>query len=106
MQVFFIQYEVRPLPDSDHFEGAGGAYANCLVRAASGDEAAAVATSELRDSGWEIVALEEGPLPVHRQDYLDAAPEWLEAFDAAVEDGASFALHTWPNEAQEDDVLH
>jgi hypothetical protein len=30
-QVFYVQYEVRPLPDNEDFATAGGAYVNCYA---------------------------------------------------------------------------
>lgn len=104
--MYFIQYEIRPLPQSEEFESAGGAIANCFVLASSEQKASEMANKYFQEIAWEVVALEDGPFATNRAEYLEAEPDWLDAFDEAAAEGECYVLHMWPNEAQEEDALH
>jgi hypothetical protein len=104
--MYFVQYEIRPLPQSDDFESAGGAIANCFVRTASKKQAKELALKHFQEISWEVLSLEDGPFVTTRDVYLEAEPGWLVAFDEAAAEGECYVLHMWPNEAQEDDALH
>jgi hypothetical protein len=104
-QVFFVQYEVRPLPDNEDFSTAGGAYVNCYVVAVSPEAALKRARSNLAENSWDVVGVEEGPVLTSRERYLDDA-ETLEAFDEAVSNGECYVYHLWPIEPQDDDPIH
>lgn len=106
MTIYYVQYHIRPLPQSEDYASAGGAYANCFVQAESAQHAAQRAQAYIDEIQWEVVELEDGPAEVTRDEFTDAEPEWLEAFDGAVADGEHYALYIWPNEAQDDDVVH
>ncbi|MGM9428948.1 hypothetical protein [Hydrogenophaga sp. MI9] len=102
--MLFIQFEVRPQPDSQHFSSVGGAVANCFVEAESEDAARQLAANSLQDNGWEVLSVEDGPVFVERSDLED--PDWLAWFDQAAADGECYVFHQWPPEAQEDDQVH
>ena len=106
MTIFFIQYKTIPLPESDDYESKGGAYVNCFIRENSEKNAVNLALASLKSFGWHIVTVEDAPKVAHRKEYLESEPEWLEAFDTAVQDGECYIFHTWPNEAQEKSELH
>lgn len=103
--MYFIQYEIRPVPGSELFAEVGGAVANCFVAASSEEKAKELALLNFKDNGWEVVTIEDGPFLVYREHYLDNL-EWLEWFDQAVQDGEYYVFHEWPPESQEDDQVH
>jgi hypothetical protein len=102
--MFYIQYEVRPLPQHDDYAEVGGAYANCFVLTDSAAQAEACALRNFAENHWEVVSLEEGARPSARSDFTDGA--WLEWFDQATHEGECFVFFQWPNEAQDHDPLH
>jgi hypothetical protein len=103
-KVYFIMYEVQPLPDNEEYQTVGGAYANCYVLAEDAKQAMKSATENFVDNHWLVLALEEGPEIRARDSYLDE-PEVLEWYDEAVENGECYVFHQWPNEPQEEDVV-
>jgi hypothetical protein len=105
MKMFYIQYEVRPLPDNADFSTAGGAYANCYVIATSAEDAVKRAYENFSEQAWEVVAVEEEPVETARECYLDD-PEILAIYDDAVEHGECYVYHMWPIEPQDDDAIH
>ena len=102
--MFFSRYEVRPAPRSEHFATVGGAYANCLVVAASAAQAQAAAMRNFAVHEWEVVTVEQAPTLAARDNSFDA--EWPEWYDTALRHGACYVYFEWPPEAQEDDRLH
>ncbi len=104
-RVFFIQYEVRPAPESEEFAQTGGAYANCFIRAPSEVAAMEAAQRNFHESGWTVVSIEDGPLTAQR-DYYASDQEWLGYFDQAQREGACYVFYLWPPEAQAGEILH
>ncbi|MBX3628165.1 MAG: hypothetical protein KF892_24355 [Rhizobacter sp.] len=103
--MYYIQYEVTPAPDSEHFSSVGGAFVNCFVAADSVEKATELALQNFKDNGWLVLGIEEEPVFAERDDYLDQ-PEWLKWFDLAVAEGECYVFNEWPVEAQEDDEIH
>ncbi|WP_157360053.1 hypothetical protein [Caldimonas brevitalea] len=103
-RMFFIQYEVRPLPEHESYAEIGGAFANCFVLAVSAGQAEELALRHLAEIHWEVVSVEDPALPTSRSDSSDA--EWLEWYDEAARHGDCYVFHQWPNEPQEDDAVH
>jgi hypothetical protein len=104
-QLFHLLYEVRPLPENANWTDAGGAFANCYVLAQTGEEASRKAVANFADHFWELVAQENGPQPVSRDEFLDD-PETLDCVDEALTEGECYVYHLWPNEPQEGDTIH
>jgi hypothetical protein len=103
-KMYFMMYEVLPLPENQEYQTVGGAYANCFVRAEGPKQAMNLATENFKDNHWRILSLEEGPGIKSRELYLEK-PEILERYDAAVENGECYVFHQWPNEPQDEDVV-
>ncbi len=102
-RVFFLQYEVRPKPDSVQYPTVGGAFANCFVVADTPDVATRAALRNFADGGWEVVEVIEPAFIADRDDLEDA---WLEWYDEAADEGECFVFHQWPNEPQDDETVH
>jgi hypothetical protein len=103
--MFYLQYEVRPLPGNTYWLEAGGAFANCYIYADAEAEAVKQVQSAFLENCWEVVALEEGPLVTTREQYLED-PDTLECFDEALENGECYVFHLWPLEPQDGDAVH
>ena len=71
----------------------------------SAAEAERLALRNFSENSWSVVTLEEEPMLVSREDYLED-PEWLEWYDQADENGECYIFHQWPPEPQEDDAIH
>lgn len=106
MNIYYIQYNIRPLPESEEFESADGAFLICFIQADSEQKATTKVISYINEIHWEIVSLEDGPDIVRREEFIDSDPEWLEAYDAAVKDGEFHALYVWDSEEEEDHGAH
>lgn len=102
-QMFFVQYEVRPLPHNEVYAEVGGAYANCFLLAESEAHAEELARRNFSENLWEIVSLEE---PASLASRSDLADEWLEWYDEAEREGECYVFHEWPNEPQDEDAVH
>lgn len=103
--MFYIRYEVAPTPENPAFDEVGGAFANCLVQADSALAAQQAALDNFKDEGWRVVSVEEPARPCSREEF-DEDEDWLEYFDAALENGACFVFHQWPAEPQGCEVIH
>jgi hypothetical protein len=106
MNIYYIQYNIRPLPDSEDFKTADGAFLICFIQAESAQKAITKALSYINEIHWEMVSLEDGPDVVRREEFVDSDPEWLEAYDAAVRDGEFHALYVWDNDEHGDHESH
>ena len=102
--VFYFQYELRPLPKNEHWEEAGGCYANCYVLAQSAERAVQLARTAFSENHWEVVSLEEAPMVLNRNDIEES--EVLDHYDTALEEGECYVYHLWPVEPQEYDAVH
>lgn len=103
-QVFYVQYQVRPLKQNELWGEAGGAYVHCYYLSSEAEKAASAARAALCESHWEIVSVEKGPWPLNREDLAD--PEEQEHFDIAASEGECLVYFLWPAEPQEDDAIH
>jgi hypothetical protein len=102
--MFFIQYELRPKPDSEQFSTVGGAVANCFIDAESAAKAEELALLNFAENGWDVVSVEDGPMAITRENLEE--PEWLGWYDQAATDGECYVFHQWPPGPQEDDEIH
>ena len=105
VRTYFVQYELRPLPGSEHFLTTGGAVANCFLAVESAAKAQELALLNFAENGWQVVSIEDGPTAIDRENYLEE-PEWLEWYDQAARDGECYVLHQWPLGPQEDEEVH
>ena len=105
MPVFYVQYEAAPSPGSEHFENAGGAYVSCWVKAGSETQASRQASAVIKESGWNILAVEKRCYEVTEEAYAED-DEGLEHYLHAVTDGECYVFHQWPVEPQEGDDVH
>lgn len=101
LKMFYIQYEVRPMPESEDFSLVGSAFANCFVMSES--KAMELALAKFSDINWEVVGIEEEPFITTRENYIEEL-DWLEWYDEAIENGECYIFHRWPLESQEVDV--
>ncbi len=101
-QVFYAQYEVRPLPSNELWKTAGGAFVHCYVVASAVKEAGVKAASVLKELDWEVVAVESEPVELCRE--AIHTTEAREQFDLALSGGESFVYHLWS--AEDDDAMH
>lgn len=106
MNIYYIQYNIRPLPECEDFASADGAFLICFIQADSGQTASTKAISYIKEIQWEMVSLEDGPDIVRRDEFVDSDPEWLEAYDAAARDGEFHALYVWDSDEDEDHGAH
>jgi hypothetical protein len=103
-KLYYIQYEVQPLPDNDQFSTAGGAYVNCYLMSASSERATSLAHANFTENSWEIVSVEDGPRMISSEHFVDA--ETRECVDKAASEGECYVYHLWPIDPQEDDLIH
>lgn len=106
MNIYYIQHSIKPLPESEDFESADGAFLICFIQADSGQMAIAKVLSYINEIHWKVVSLEDGPDVVHREEFVDSDPEWLEAYDAAAREGEFHALYVWDNDEHEEHEAH
>jgi hypothetical protein len=102
--LFVITYRARPRPDSAEYAESGGAYVNAFIDAFSEADAHTAAQASIADAGWIVEELDEVSF-VDRTDYADDDPD-LEYFEQALIDGEVLVFHTWPNEPQDEDIVH
>jgi hypothetical protein len=102
--IYFLQFEVVPKPESDNFNEAGGAFVNCWVDAKSWKEARDSAKKNIDDQGWTIISVEEESL-VNETSY-DEDNKGLDHYLSAVETGEYYVFHTYPPEPDEDDLIN
>lgn len=93
--IFFIQYEVKPLPKNEEYLEVIGAYVNCFISALTASQAEALALQNFHAYHWEIIGIEEHVSEIFRDDY---SGEWLECYDLAVQEGECYVYHQWVDE--------
>lgn len=94
-RIFFIQYEVKPLPPNEEYQEIIGAYANCFISAQSATQAETLALQNFLENHWEVVGIEEQVVEIFRHEY---SGEWLEWYDLAVNEGGCYVYHQWSEE--------
>jgi len=91
--LYFVSYDAEPLPGSENFASCSGAAVNVWVSSCTEQEALAVASRKVQEAGWRITTLGHIRRAV-RSDYADA-PEGLQYFEQAQQDGVVVVFHTW-----------
>lgn len=105
LPIFHIQFEAIPSPESDDFDGCGGAFVNCWIRTDSEASAVEHASQAIRENRWTVVSVSEECGEVMETDYV-SDESGMEYFRSAVRDGNCCVYHQWPNEPQEEDHVH
>jgi hypothetical protein len=105
MGIFYIQFEVVPLPRSPDYEKSGGAYVNCWLKAETDTNATTLASAAIHEAGWNIVAVEEERQEVNEAHYLDNK-EGREHFEQARIGGECYVFHPWPIDDHEGQDVH
>jgi hypothetical protein len=105
MAIYYIQYEAIPLPESGEFEECGGAYVNCWVEADSEEDASQLASTRIRERGWQIISVEEECREISEEEATEDE-ENKQCYEQAVAQGECYAFYQWPAEAQEGDDVH
>jgi hypothetical protein len=100
-----VQFEAVPTPESDDFEGSGGAFVNCWVQTDSEASAMAQASQAIRDNLWSVTSVSEPCGEVVESDYL-SDESGMKYFQQAINDGDCYVYHQWPNQPQEEDHVH
>lgn len=94
--MYFLVFEIRPLPSSPDHGQIGGAFASCWVAADDGATAEREARQLLEEHGWQVG---DGPpdecYAVTRDRYAGDDAR-LARFDRAAAEGIVITLHTWP----------
>ncbi len=104
MEMFHLQYECCPNPESEDYHDSGGAYVNCWVKAESIESAQQSAELAITENQWTIIKLEES-FPVCLDDY-DNDEESVKYHKQAEINDEVYVYHMWPNEPQESDPIH
>ena len=93
--------EARPLPDSPDFAEAGGAFVTCYQKPGFADDPMRRASEFIREQGWEVIAVEDEPEQIERDDAPDTEP-----FDVALLDNEAYVFHQWPVDDADDQTRH
>ncbi len=104
MKIYYLQYQSEPSPESKDSDRIGGAFINCWIKAGSLDAAKDLAQNSIRNNNWIILSLEESY--VVDSDYYRENKESLEYYEQAITDGEVYVYHSWPNQPQEDGIVH
>ncbi len=96
VDMYYIMFEAKPLPDNPESEECGGAYINVWVNSEDSNFAMERAKNYIRNEGWEIIKVED-MFVTNSQRYEDE-PESLECFNEALEYGISALFHIWEKE--------
>ena len=93
--------EARPRADSPDFVEAGGAYVTCYQKPGFADDPMRRASEFIREQSWVVVAVEDEPVQVDR----DEAPN-ADHFDQALVDDEVYVFNQWPVEDADDQTRH
>ena len=89
--MIFIMFDARP--DSEELRHEyGGAVINCWVNVCELSDGERVAREDVKEFGWRIVTVDH----IERIAREHQCESGLCYFDEAIEDGASYVVHTWP----------
>jgi hypothetical protein len=102
--IFVVTVEASPLPGTDGFFKFGGAYINVYTASKTESDAIAIATTEVREAGWHLDAIDEVNL-VTRGDLRDT-DNGLEYFEQALLDGIVVVVHTFSPDTGDQVVTH
>ncbi|MEI7425035.1 MAG: hypothetical protein WCK10_02870, partial [Candidatus Staskawiczbacteria bacterium] len=101
VELFLLIIEARPLPGSQAYGGAGGAFVNCWVDADDLRAAERRAVALISEAGWRPHRFDSWEI-VTRDSYNDLEPTDDDGSDLsklvsqAFIDGEVCVIHTWP----------
>ncbi len=97
MNIYFIQYESSPTPESENANQFGGAYISGWIKASSTESAKTTFSAAIGKLDWELAGCEKAfEIP---DSYYDEGDESFEYYNQAVLDGEAYVIDTWPNES-------
>jgi hypothetical protein len=103
-EVRVVLLEARPSHESPEFNEVAGAFVNIYTTARSEAEALAIASSEIAEAGWLIVAVEDQYSLTRAE--AQAAPDSLPYFEQALLDGIVLVFHNYPHGGEDPTALH
>ena len=103
-EVRAVLLEARPSHESPEFKEVAGAFVNIYVTARLEAEALAIASSEIAEAGWLIVAVEDQYSLTRAE--AQAAPDLLPYFQQALLDGIVLVFHNYPHGGEDPTALH
>ncbi|KAB8196218.1 hypothetical protein FKV24_004535 [Lysobacter maris] len=81
-----------------------GGFVNVYSTAHSEEEALRIASAEVSEAGWDVLAVEDSFLLSREQ--AATTPESLEYFEQTLLDGVVVVFHTYPHDGEAPDVRH
>jgi TRAP-type mannitol/chloroaromatic compound transport system substrate-binding protein len=96
--MWYFELRISPKPDSDSAKEAAGAFVNCWIDFRERQGAEQLAKFYLDQEGWKYEETTDAKW-VQKQSY-DDNPEGLKRFLEAESDSASFVIHQWPANGQ------
>ena len=100
-RLWVFTLEARPHADSPDFVEAGGAFVVCYQKPGFADDPMRRACDFIREQGWVVVAVEDEPIQVDR----DQAPD-IDRFDQALVDDEVYVFHQWPVDDASEQTHH
>ena len=104
MKVRFFSFEALPSKDSVDYQKYGGGQIVCWIKELDESKARVIAEKSILENNWIILALEDSRI-VDESSY-EEQPETLEFYKQCLIDGEVYEIHTWPNEIQDNDIVH
>jgi hypothetical protein len=104
MTIFYLMLKATPTANHEDFDDIGGAFINYWIKAEDEESAKSNAIKNLKDICWNVIRIEDC-FQVSEEFYKDN-PESLEDYKQAIIYGEYFVTNEWPNEPQEDDLIH
>lgn len=93
--------EARPQADSPDFAEAGGAFVVCYQKPGFAEDPLRRASEFIREQGWEVIAVEDEPVQIEREQAQDS-----ERFDQALVDDEVYVFNQWPVDDAGDQTRH
>ncbi len=104
MTIIYLMLEATPTSNHEEFDDIGGAFINCWINAEDEESAKAIAIKTLKDCCWNVLRIEDC-FRVN-EGFYNNNPEYLEYYKQATINGEYYVTNEWPNEPQEDDLVH
>lgn len=99
MDTFYIVIRVIPSQENPHLNEVEGALVSCWVCSDDEISALTLASFKVRQLHWEIVGLEEPPIKVTEEQYLEKEGA-LERFKFAQVGGMSISITGWSRDGK------
>jgi len=99
MTTYYLVLRAIPSPENPYFNEVEGALVSCWVCNDDPVSGVAMSSFKVRQLSWEIVRLEESPIYVTEEHYLDKEIA-LERYRAAQVQGISIAFAAWSKDGK------